>query len=376
MQTRPSFYVRHTLGAIKRQSLMRDTVDWATLERETLARAASATTAAETLPAFQYALGVVDNGQSAIVPAPNPSAPQGLYGLQVVHPEHVVAVVFAGSAAAAAGIRPGDVIEAVNGKPAQVHPNPRMRGHLIDLPTPSVTLRVRRPATSAVTDVMLQLGGYRPLPAETRRLDQDLGYVEIPGISGGSDFALRIRESIYSTDASTVCGWVIDLRRNSGGTMPGMLQALRPILGDSPVGGLVDASGASMPWTFPAEPDAKALRPLAEPDPAVALLVGRLTAGAGEGLVVAFRGRANTRTFGEPTWGLGSGITSIPLPDGATLQLLTAREADRHGQPRDGAIAPDETHAIDWSRIGAADDPVLLAAGEWLRGQMACRERK
>ena len=137
---------------------------------------------------------------------------------------------------------------------------------------------------------------------------------QIPGIAGGSDFALRIRESIYSTDAPTVCGWVIDLRRNSGGTMPGMLQALRPILGDSPIGGLVDASGALMPWTFPAEADAKALRSLAESDPAVALLIGRLTAGAGEGLVVAFRGRANTRTFGEPTWGLGSGVTPIALP--------------------------------------------------------------
>jgi C-terminal processing protease CtpA/Prc len=223
---------------------------------------------------------------------------------------------------------------------------------------------------------MLQLGGYRPLPAETRRLDQDLGYVEIPGIAGGSEFAARIRESIHSTPAPTVCGWMIDRRRNAGGAMPGMLQALRPILGDPPIGGLVDASGATMAWTYPPDNSASPLRALHEANPAVALLVGRLTAGAGEGLVVAFRGRANTRTFGEPTWGLGSGTTSVPLPDGATLQLLTAREVDRNGQKRDGAITPDQLVASDWSRLNAADDPIMIAAGQWLRAQSSCQAHK
>jgi carboxyl-terminal processing protease len=60
------------------------------------------------------------------------------------------------------------------------------------------------------------------------------------------------------------------------------------------------------------------------------------------------------------------------VADAAVLVVTVSREADRTGRVYDGRIAPDEEAAIDWTRIGTDDDPVLLAAAAWLRSQPQC----
>lgn len=96
------------------------------------------------------------------------------------------------------------------------------------------------------------------------------------------------------------------------------------------------------------------------------MLTGPLTAHLGEAIVVAFAGRARTRRFGEGTRGVPIGNTSIPLADGALLVLTVTVDADRTGTRYDDVILPDETVAIDWTRFGTADDPVMAAARRWL----------
>jgi carboxyl-terminal processing protease len=90
------------------------------------------------------------------------------------------------------------------------------------------------------------------------------------------------------------------------------------------------------------------------------VLTSRLTAGAAEALVVSFRGRPETRSFGEPTWGTPTSSSFYSLADGAMLQLTTAFDADRMGVAYRTRIAADEAMPVDWARLGAPDDPMIV----------------
>jgi C-terminal processing protease CtpA/Prc len=174
-----------------------------------------------------------------------------------------------------------------------------------------------------------------------------------------------------------VCGWIVDLRRDTGGSMWPMFQAIRAIVGEPPFGSFVDSSGARTAWAYPTSGEGSesgTVTPLSHPHGSIAVLTSRLTAGAAEAIVVSFRGRAETRSFGEPTWGTPTGSSFYSLADGALLQLTTAFDADRMGVEYRSRIRPDEALPVDWARLGTPDDPMIVAAGTWLRAQEGCKK--
>jgi C-terminal processing protease CtpA/Prc len=215
------------------------------------------------------------------------------------------------------------------------------------------------------------------LPADTHRVGGDLGYVLLPGTSGPGSFVQGVRDGITAADAPTVCGWIVDLRRDTGGTMRPMFQAIRAIVGEPPFGSFVDSSGARTAWAYPTAGDGSepgTATPLSHPHGPIAVLTSRLTAGAAEAIVVSFRGRSETRSFGEPTWGTPTSSYFYSLADGALLQLTSAFDADRMGVEYRSRIAPDEVMPVDWARLGTPDDPMIVAAGTWLRAQDGCKK--
>jgi hypothetical protein len=48
-------------------------------------------------------------------------------------------------------------------------------------------------------------------------------------------------------------------------------------------------------------------------------------------------------------------------------ETVTPLEADRLGRLYKTSIEPDVFVKIDWSKLGQADDPVLLEASKWLQ---------
>ncbi|HET9315311.1 MAG TPA: hypothetical protein VFQ51_06950, partial [Vicinamibacteria bacterium] len=53
--------------------------------------------------------------------------------------------------------------------------------------------------------------------------------------------------------------------------------------------------------------------------------------------------------------------------------MTKRRASDRTGREDDGPIPPDEPVAIDWTRVGSGDDPVVHAATGWLSRQRGAR---
>ena len=354
IQTRPSLYLGTALDRIEQHGFRHASVNWTEVRQHATEMATGATTAADTTIAIRYALDQLPDHLSLFVSPPPAGAAGRSYGLQALFPDRVVAVVYPNSSAATAGIHPGDVIEQVEGHPPMPNRDARTRGAFIDIPPPSTVVHVRTPS-GASRDVPLDVGSFTLLPADTHRIGGDLGYVLLPGTPGGEGFAAAVRAGIAKADSPDVCGWIVDLRRNTGGSMWPMFQALRAIIGEAPIGSFVDGSGTRTPWAYPQDADGAA-PPLSHPRGPVAVLTSRLTAGAAEAIVVAFRGRPDTRSFGEPTWGTPTMSQSYALVDGAMLQMTEAFDADRTGFEYHTRIAPDVAMPIDWARLGAPDD--------------------
>jgi len=75
-------------------------------------------------------------------------------------------------------------------------------------------------------------GAQNPIP-EVRALPEGVGYISVPGYSGAErgamrTYATRMYEALGGTIASVSCGWVVDLRPDTGGNMWPMLAGLKP----------------------------------------------------------------------------------------------------------------------------------------------------
>ena len=105
--------------------------------------------------------------------------------------------------------------------------------------------------------------------------------------------------------------------------------------------------------------------------PPAAILIDRDTGSSGEGIAIAFRGRPDTRFFGEATYGAATSTFPFKLSDGAQLFLVTGVMVDRKGNEYPDGILPDQ-EVLSEATITTAD-PVIRAAVEWLSGLSACR---
>ncbi|MEV8325092.1 S41 family peptidase [Kitasatospora sp. NPDC056731] len=214
----------------------------------------------------------------------------------------------------------------------------------------------------------------------TRQLTGRIAQLTLPAVNGSehtyAGYVTRGRAAVAEVSA---CGWVVDLRGETGGGMWAPLAVAAPILGDGPLGAFVTADGTRSTWSVrdgvPYLDDAPQASPATHddktPDTPVAVLTGRATGSAGEAVAIAFIGRPATRSFGQPTYGVPTGNAAHRLSDGAVLLLTGAAEADRTGRVHEGPIEPDEP--VETADPRKDDDPALAAAVAWLSNQTPCK---
>ncbi|PPT30972.1 peptidase S41 [Xanthomonas arboricola] len=204
---------------------------------------------------------------------------------------------------------------------------------------------------------------------QARLLPSGIAYLDVPGLMTSSKevsnaYGTSLATALDQAAAQASCGWIVDVRNNTGGTMWPMINGLHPLLGDAVLGSFVDAAGKQSPWR--ARSSARATASL-QIDRPVAILIGPRTASAGEMVAISFRGRANTRSFGQPSAGQTTGNRSVDLPGGAVLAIASSHTQDRNGRRTDGRLQPDVL-------LGSQVD-MIDAAAQWLRTQACIRSR-
>ncbi|WP_322286898.1 S41 family peptidase [Aquimarina sp. 2201CG5-10] len=182
---------------------------------------------------------------------------------------------------------------------------------------------------------------------EAKVIKKEYGYVRIPGIllMNVSQDSLNAKsqqmyDKIIEVDTSTsLKGWIIDLRFNSGGNAYAMIAALYHLLGDTVVYNGLDLNGEVKlihrleNGNFYAGKKIEAtVRARQKPDITipVTFITGKLTASAGEDILVAFKGRDNISFIGEPTYGFLTGNDKFELPFEAVMAMTTEYIADRN----------------------------------------------
>ncbi|MFL6585536.1 MAG: S41 family peptidase [Luteimonas sp.] len=211
----------------------------------------------------------------------------------------------------------------------------------------------------AAADYRADAVATQPIEAHVR---DGVGYVRVPGVRGsdrdaGRVFSAALCQAIESHGAAASSGWIVDLRGNGGGAMWPMLAGLRPLLGDVHIGAFKGRAGASSPWT-PRPIDTCSADLARSP---VAVLIGPRTASSGEAVAIAFKGRVETRFFGQPTAGLATSNQTFPLLDGSVMMLTTSVFVDRAGQAYPDGVPPDVP-------VEAEQDAIDIAA-DWLESQ-------
>ena len=226
------------------------------------------------------------------------------------------------------------------------------------------------------------------LPSSLAFSDQ-ISYINLPPIQGDESvfelYATTGSEEIADVDSATTCGWIIDLRTNFGGNSDPMVAAVGEILGDGVFAGFANSDGTVDMQAYEDgsvfDADDSAGDSLIDgpiytpenPDSAVALLIGPVTGSAGEYTVIGFIGRPETRTFGEPSADLTTGISGFVLMDGGAIGLATSAMIDRSGTAYPSGIEPDTVIESDVAGILDPADPVAAAATEWLLQQPSCQ---
>lgn len=296
------------------------------------------------------------------------------FGLLLIPAENIVIRVFPKSSAERAGINVGDKIVLVNGKNFT-------SGNQISNSENLLEITIFRLKTGKTISYKLERSPFKTnIEPQANVIQKKIGYLEIPGFhqdfNGIENYSTNLQNKMQQLDnTNDLCGWVLDLRRNTGGEPKAMREGLKLLL-NSELVGYEDFPMGDSTTKFDHKPitvsDSKDVQ-LRSKDTPIAVLQSKMTASAGEMVVISLIGRYNTRFFGEKTNGIPTLRKDLLLPDGAVLSVPVAYVADRTGWRYTTSIVPDQDVLMNWEYIENQDqDLVLNAALKWLHLQTSC----
>ena len=258
-----------------------------------------------------------------------------------------------GSPAAAAGIRAGDLIVAVDGKPLtadSIEANP-LRGEVGS----TVNLTIRRKAEKDPLSIAVKRDVIRVGSVRSRMLEPGYAYVRIGAFQAdtATDFERNLDQLQAKAGAKGLRGLVLDLRSNPGGLLPSAVQIADDLLDK---GDIVSTRGR--------DPVGDALFRATPGDrlhgAPMVVLVDAGSASAAEVLTAALRDNRRAQVVGSRTFGKGSVQTVLPLDNGDAIKLTTARyytpsgkSIQAHGIDPDVVLKPDGgARPADYSEAG------------------------
>lgn len=254
-----------------------------------------------------------------------------------------------GSPAAAADVRPGDLIVAVDGASIKGKPLDAVVRLIKGPEGTGVKLRIRR-GEAEPFDVDLKRAVVK-IPAVKSRLIGDVGYVRFGAFS--ENVAKEFEQHVARLASKGATAWIVDLRFNSGGLLDEAVQLGSLVVGKKLI---VETRGRSSKEPKVGERDAH---------PALAgkkmvVLVNDGSASASEILAGALKDHKAATIVGVRSYGKGSVQIPMALGDGTRFKLTTALYYLPGGRSPHKDTPDDKDFGID------PDDEVKMTEEEQL----------
>ena len=271
------------------------------------------------------------------------------------------------SPAARAGIRAGDRIIAVDGRPVDGSALPESVARIRGEPGTVVNLKIGRQSAPAPLEFAIERAIVTVHSVRSEMLEPGYGYLRISQFSDttGPDFDQAL-EALQARAGGRLRGIVLDLRNNPGGVLDAAVEVSDAFLER---GIIVTAEGRA--------PEASFRRDAAAGDLAhgarVAVLVNEGSASAAEIVAGALHDNERATLMGRKTFGKGSVQTVLPLTDGQALKLTTSKYFTPSGVSihergiEPDIVLPDVPAPAGQVAPPVAKDPDVRAAIAWLK---------
>jgi carboxyl-terminal processing protease len=279
----------------------------------------------------------------------------------------VVVAPLAGSPGERAGLKAGDRIVEIDGKPTRdlsaVEATRRLKGPA----GTAVRLSIVRDGTAAPIVLTLLRDRVRTQSVEGRVLDRARGlvYVQIRQFQERTDRGVkRVLDAARAELGGEIRGLVLDLRNDPGGLLDEAVKVADRFLES----GVIVSTETRNRKTVEVE---RAHLRDTEPGYPMVVLVNRGSASASEIVAGALQDHHRAAIVGTRTFGKGSVQQVMDLPDGSGLKLTVARYyTPLHRSIQDRGIEPDVVVAAEPERDGVlaatnpsrGADPQLAAA--------------
>lgn len=280
--------------------------------------------------------------------------------------EIVIVAPFRDSPAEKAGIKPGDVILAVDGESTEGWSVPEAVKRIRGEQGTTVELSIRH-SDGDTEDVAVERDTIVIPTVFTREVDDsdgnvipDLAYIELQQFT--EETVGDLREELKTIKEKGYKGLILDLRRNPGGALDATVDVADMFLNDGLVLTQVDRDGTR--HEFKAKSGGEAV------DLPVAILVGPGSASGSEVLSGALRDHGRAKLIGEQTFGKGSVNHLRDLSNGGALYVTIARWITPNGEQIEGVgLAPDIPVSLSDDDIANKRDSQLFAAIDYLQTQ-------
>ncbi len=244
----------------------------------------------------------------------------GGVGIEVDYRDEIITVVapIEGSPAERAGIRSGDQILAIDGRPTRGERMDKLVTLMRGAPGSRVKVTIRRPGVAEPITFDLVREDIHVKSVVAKRLDNDVAYVRVKQFQEGTHVELlRAAGKVRAASKAPLVGVILDLRNNPGGLVDEAEAVADEFL----------ASGAIYSTRHRSQviDEAKAHDGGAFATVPVVALVNEYSASSAELVAGALQDSKRATLVGATTFGKGSVQTIFELPGGAGMRLTTMR---------------------------------------------------
>ena len=268
--------------------------------------------------------------------------------------------VFAGSPAEQAGLRAFDRIVTVDGQSTQNMSTQDLVSRVRGPAGTQVQIGVQRPGQAAPVTVAITRAPITVQVENHRVLDNQIGYLELGGFPSGA--AARVRQALDDLRSRNIRGLIVDLRRNSGGSLNEVLDVSNLLLPPNLLVYTLTTRGGTVQGVTGGGP-------LLDPAIPLVVLTDEGTASGGELLSSALQEHGRAQVVGAQTAGALQVGRLFPLSDGSGLSITIAQIATGKGATleKNGA-QPNIAVPLTTADLDQGADPQLRRAIQLLSG--------